>query len=69
MPLSVSVRITPGRAKKVPVPKGATIQDLLDSLSINRETVIVRREGRPVPESDRISSGDKLEIVSIISGG
>ncbi len=67
--ISVTVREIPGKARTASVARGAAISDLLSSLRINRERVVVRKNGRLLPESEALSNGDVVEVVSIISGG
>ena len=46
-----------------------TVADLLKELKINPETVLVTRESEVITEDEKISADDKLEILSVISGG
>ncbi len=45
------------------------ISRLLDSLSLNPETVVVLKNGKVVSEDERASSKDELEIISVVSSG
>ncbi|MFH0961802.1 MAG: sulfur carrier protein ThiS [archaeon] len=65
----ILVKRIPGKSSREEISPGETFENLLKKLGINRETVVVRRNGRLVAESEKISPGDKVEIVSIISGG
>ena len=47
----------------------ATIADLLQKLGYSRETIVVRRNGKIVVEEERLSDGDFIEILSIVTGG
>ncbi len=47
----------------------ATIADLLRKLDQNRETIVVRRNGKIVVEEERLSDGDLIEILPIVTGG
>lgn len=52
---------------------GTTVHDLLDTLAVNRATVVVERNGFVV-ERDRLDrvlleDGDRLEIVRFVGGG
>lgn len=49
--------------------EGSRIVDLLYSLNINIETVVVRRNGRIVPEEEELSDNDELVIIPVVSGG
>jgi len=54
--------------KSVCLPDGATYYDLLDALQVNSETVMVLRDGQPVPEDDRIGPGS-IRILQVVSSG
>ena len=45
------------------------VKELLISLSINPETVIVVRNCEIVTEEDNVNNKDSLKILSVISGG
>lgn len=71
MPLKISVTVKriPGKSSRVLVPSRSSIYSLLARLGINRETVVVRLNGKIAAESEKLAKGDKLEIISIVSGG
>ena len=48
---------------------GKTVRDLLAQLNINPETVLVVRASEVVTEDERLVDKDKLDILSVISGG
>ena len=48
---------------------GKTVHDLLDQLNINPETVLVIRASEVITEDERLANNNKLEILSVISGG
>ncbi len=45
------------------------IGELLKKLSIRREEVVVKINGKLAPETTEISSTDKVEIIKVIFGG
>ncbi len=47
----------------------ATVAELLERLGQNRETVVVRLNGRIIAEEERLRSGDQLEILPVVTGG
>ncbi len=49
--------------------KRVIVEDILQELGINRETVIVRLNGRLVPEEEELRDGDLIEIIRVVSGG
>ncbi|HID60292.1 MAG TPA: sulfur carrier protein ThiS [Hadesarchaea archaeon] len=66
----VRVRITGQKvARKVGVVKKTKIADLLKQLGLNRETVVVKLNGKIVTEDERLSDGDSVEILPIVTGG
>jgi sulfur carrier protein len=68
----VSVRIDvvyEGKKKSVMLRKDARIDDLLEKLEINRETVLVRLNSKVCVEEEALREGDEVEIVKAISGG
>ncbi len=48
---------------------GRTISEILKELKINRETVIVAKNGVITPESEKAEKGDEIEIINVVSGG
>ncbi|WP_440955091.1 hypothetical protein ACSAZK_16365 [Methanosarcina sp. Mfa9] len=52
----------------VEVADDASYEDLLDTLDINQETVLVLNEGNAVP-LDGIVLSDKLTILRVVTGG
>ena len=48
---------------------GKILLELLQSLNINSETVIIVRKGEVITEQEVLNDKDHLEILSVISGG
>lgn len=46
-----------------------TVEKILEELGINRETVVVSKNGEITIEEDTLKKGDEIEIIRIISGG
>jgi thiamine biosynthesis protein ThiS len=68
--ITVKVRVIGQRAaRRVMVPQKARIADLLDQLSQNRETVVVRVNGKIVADEERLVDGDSVEILTVVTGG
>jgi len=47
---------------------GQKYSEILESLGINPETVVVVKEGHPVP-TDEVAEGGEVKVVRVISGG
>ncbi|KXB07015.1 hypothetical protein AKJ51_02250 [candidate division MSBL1 archaeon SCGC-AAA382A20] len=48
---------------------GSRVKDALDSVEINKETVIVEREGEIVSMEEELVDGDELKLINVVSGG
>ncbi len=51
------------------LPEGASVEKLLEGMEIDREAVVVRVNGRICPESEKLSAGDEVLIIPIVTGG
>ena len=51
------------------VPASATPFDTLKKLQIPPDTVIVMRDGAPIPIDSKLKSDDELEVIRVVSGG
>ena len=68
--ITVKVRVIGQRAAcKIKVPQKTRIAGLLDQLGQNRETVVVRLNGKVVAEEERLADGDSVEILTVVTGG
>ncbi|MCX9011322.1 MAG: MoaD/ThiS family protein [Candidatus Methanoperedens sp.] len=56
------------REQVVDVPEGSTYEELLGSLHINPEVVIVFCSGIPVPLDERVAPDD-IDILRVVTGG
>ncbi len=54
--------------EEVEIEKGKKYTDLLKSLGINPETVVVVKDGKPVPIDDFVEEGE-IVVMRVISGG
>lgn len=48
---------------------GKTVKELLRQLKLNPETVIVVRNAEVITEDEPLRNKDRLEILSVVSGG
>jgi thiamine biosynthesis protein ThiS len=55
--------------KKQHETKAGTINELLKEMDVNPETVIVKKNGEIVSETEKLKDGDAIETLKIISGG
>lgn len=55
--------------RKINLKEGVSIEELLLELGINRETVLVTKNGEISIEDEILKDGDVIEIISVISGG
>lgn len=66
--LAVKVRLrNPERELEVPGP--ALVSVVLERLGINRESVLVIRDGTIVPGDERVEDDEAIEVRPVISGG
>lgn len=54
--------------RQLVLPEGSTYYKLLDLLGINPETVVITRDGVPVPFNDVVLPGE-IEIIRVVSAG
>ena len=58
-----------GKTKIVKMTGKASVENLLEKLCINPETVVVLKNKEVVPDFEAVSGKDKIEIVDIVSRG
>ncbi len=56
------------RKEEVVRPEGRKYSDILESQGINPETVVIVRNGTPVPVDDVAEDGE-VKVIRVISGG
>ena len=56
------------RNKKVNI-KASNVSELLKNLKISKEVVLVVKNGVLVTEDEDLNEKDKVELISVISGG
>jgi sulfur carrier protein ThiS len=66
----IKVKILSGGVKEqnMDISPDSTYEELLLSLHINPEIVLVFRSGAPVPLDEKVSQGD-VEILRVVTGG
>ena len=55
--------------REVEMPGARTVNQLLDSLGMNRESYLVIRNGTLAPGDARLEDADVIEVRPVISGG
>lgn len=67
--MKIKVKILSGGVKKqnIDMAPDSTYEDLLKTLHINPEVVLVFRDGIPVPLDEKVSSD--VEILRVVTGG
>ncbi len=66
----VNVRVcSEGKTKMIKMPEKSSIENLLEKLEINPETVVVLRNGEVVPDFEELENKDRIEILDIVSRG
>ena len=68
--MNIKVKILSGGVKEqdMDVSSDSTYEELLETLHINPEIVLVFRNGAPVPLDDKVG-GEKVEILRVVTGG
>ncbi len=54
--------------RQLVLPEGTSYYGLLDLLGINPETVVITRDGVPVPFNDTVLPGE-IEVIRVVSAG
>ncbi|HEY9246699.1 MAG TPA: MoaD/ThiS family protein [Candidatus Methanoperedens sp.] len=68
--MKVGIKILSGGVKEqiLEVNEDSTYEEMLESLHINPEIVIVFRDGNPVPLDERVTR-ENVDIVRVVTGG
>lgn len=68
--MKIKVKLLSGGVKEqnMEVSLDSTYEELLESLHINPEVVLVFRNGTPVPLDEKVSP-DNVEILRVVTGG
>ncbi|MFQ3274976.1 MAG: thiamine biosynthesis protein ThiS [Candidatus Nanohaloarchaea archaeon] len=49
--------------------EGATVKELLESQDIERQEVLVSKNGTIVTDNHEIENGDEIKVMDVIAGG
>jgi sulfur carrier protein ThiS len=68
--LNIKVKILSGGVKEqdMEVSPDSTYEELLGSLHINPEIVLIFKNGAPVPLDEKVSA-DNIDILRVVTGG
>ncbi|MDI6654745.1 MAG: MoaD/ThiS family protein [Candidatus Hydrothermarchaeota archaeon] len=66
--MKIKVKLN-NKKSEVEVANGSTVDELLEKLGINRETVLVRRNKEICLEEELLKPNDFVEIIKVVSGG
>ena len=68
--MKIKVRILSGGAKEqdLDVLSSSTYEEVLESLQINPEIVLVFRAGNPVPLDEKVTQ-ENIDILRVVTGG
>ncbi len=66
--MALRVRLFPGGERLLEVEPATTYGELLARLGVNPETVVVLRDGAPVPDDGEVAPGE-VHVVRVVSGG
>ncbi len=68
--IRITVKIAgEGEKRELELDDKSAIIDVLKDTGKNPETVVVRKNGKIVPEEEILSDGDEIEVIQIVSGG
>lgn len=69
--MKVKVKLMPKgkRFDDVNLKGGATGKELLKKLNLAPDAHIITRKGSPIPLDEELRTGDKINIIQVISGG
>jgi thiamine biosynthesis protein ThiS len=67
--MKVRVQVFGEEPKDMEITEGAKVLDLLRGLGINRETVLVKLNGKIVPEEEELKEGAEVKIFKVVTGG
>ncbi len=64
------VRVLPaGKESKVELEEGSNGFGLMEALALNAEAHLILRDDTPLPVDEVLHEGDRISVVSVVSGG
>lgn len=68
--MKVTVRFYPSKeTREVELEEGGTGMSLIENLSLNPDSYILARSGKPIPIDEELTEGETLTLISVVSGG
>lgn len=67
--VSVEVDVFGREVRKVEVPRGSTLRDLVTMLGLRVSEVVVTVDGEVVAEDEPVKPGTRVKLHSVVSGG
>jgi sulfur carrier protein ThiS len=61
--------VNDNKTHSITLPKSALVSDTLVELEIPPDTVIITRNGQPIPLDTQLKTGDELSVIRVVSGG
>jgi sulfur carrier protein ThiS len=58
-----------GKTENVSFSGRKSVMDVLRMAGVNPDIVLIRREGKIIPDDTPVKKGDRLEAMKIVSGG
>jgi len=66
----MAITVIIGKDKQaVEINENMTIKEVLDTMNISSETVVVKRNNEVVIEEEILEDGDVIEVIRVIYGG
>jgi sulfur carrier protein len=66
----MEVTVIHGKTKhKKEIPENTSVKELLDSMNISSETVVIKRNNEIVMDEENLHDEDVIEIIRVIYGG
>jgi sulfur carrier protein len=54
---------------EIEVDKNSTPYDILKKLKLTPDTMIILRDGQPIPIDEELNDNDNIKIIQVVSGG
>jgi len=68
--MRITAELYPARqTKPVDLPEGASGYDLMKSLQLAPDAHILVRGDVPIPVDEKLKDGERLRVISVVSGG